>query len=324
MTPAYRIIADQQDITAIIRDRLISLHVTDKTGLVSDTAEITLDDRDSAIEIPRTGARLEIYMGYQETGLYRMGSYTVDEVELAGPPDTIRIRAKAADMRQSLKSCKLRNWDDITLGDLVATIAAEHGLIPRVGEFLDAIHIPHLDQTYESDMHLLTRLAKQYDADAKPVDGRLVFVEKGTAKSASGRPLNPIDINIEQVSTWRWTLAERGKYARVVAHYRDLQQAKDIYLHAGEGNPALCLRRSFPDKDTAKKAAHARLDKETRGMRTLSLTLIGTPTLTAEAKLTLHGFRKGVDDGWVATQASHEINGSGYSTRVEAETPKKT
>ncbi|MEE9358423.1 hypothetical protein [Candidatus Vondammii sp. HM_W22] len=160
MTPAYRIIADQQDITAIIRDRLISLHVTDKTGLVSDTAETTLDDRNSAIEIPRTGALLEIYMGYQETGLYRMGSYTVDEVELTGLPNTMRIRAKAADMRQSLKSCKLRSWDDITLGDLVATIAAEHGLIPRVGEFLDAIHIPHLDQTYESDMHLLTRLAK--------------------------------------------------------------------------------------------------------------------------------------------------------------------
>lgn len=323
MTPAYRIIADQQDITATIRDRLISLHVTDKTGVESDTAEITLDDRNSAIEIPRTGAHLEIYMGYQETGLYRMGSYTVDEVELTGPPTTMRIRAKAADMRQSLKSCKLRNWDDITLGDLVATIAAEHGLIPRVGEFLNAIHIPHLDQTYESDMHLLTRLAKQYDADAKPVDGRLVFVEKGAAKSASGRPLNTIDINIEQVHDWRWTLAERGKYARVVAHCRDIQQARDIYLHAGEGNPALCLRHSFPDKDTANKAAHARLTKEARGVRTLSLSLIGTPTLTAEAKLTLHGFRKGVDNSWVATQANHEISGSGYTTRVEAETPSR-
>ena len=46
-----------------------------------------------------------------------MGLYTVDELELSGPPDTLTIRAKAANIRSSLKEHKTRAWDDTTLGD---------------------------------------------------------------------------------------------------------------------------------------------------------------------------------------------------------------
>nr|VFJ87241.1 MAG: hypothetical protein BECKH772A_GA0070896_1000265 [Candidatus Kentron sp. H]VFJ88897.1 MAG: hypothetical protein BECKH772B_GA0070898_1000261 [Candidatus Kentron sp. H]VFJ95133.1 MAG: hypothetical protein BECKH772C_GA0070978_10001112 [Candidatus Kentron sp. H] len=37
-----------------------------------------------------------------------------------------------------------------------------------MGDFLAPVDIPHPDQTKESDLHLLTRPAKQYDAIAKP------------------------------------------------------------------------------------------------------------------------------------------------------------
>ena len=111
MTPAYRILADGKEITALIRDRLLSLKIEDNAGTQSDTLTLMLDDRDPAITIPRTGARLEVYLGYQETSLQRMGSYTVDEVTLSGSPNTLTIRAKAADMRKSLKACKRRSWD---------------------------------------------------------------------------------------------------------------------------------------------------------------------------------------------------------------------
>ena len=47
-----------------------------------------------------------------------MGAYTVDELELSGPPQTLTIRARAADLRQSLKAPKTRAWDATTLGAL--------------------------------------------------------------------------------------------------------------------------------------------------------------------------------------------------------------
>ena len=47
----------------------------------------------------------------------------------------------------------------------------------------------------------------------------------------------------------------------------------------------------------------------------------GVPTVSAETPLTLSGFRNGVDGLWIAARVSHDIDNSGYSTSVEAETP---
>ena len=40
----------------------------------------------------------------QAVAVTRLGRYTVDEVELSGPPDTLVIRGKASDMRGSGKN----------------------------------------------------------------------------------------------------------------------------------------------------------------------------------------------------------------------------
>lgn len=176
MRPAWRILADSTDITAAIADRFLSLRLTDEAGEKSDTTEICLDDRDHAIALPRTGAELEISLGYQETGLASMGLWVVDELELSGPPATLTIRAHAAHLGNSqtakgrmatLRQSRTQNWDNVTLGDLVATIAQRNGFTPRISAALAQTVIEHLDQTDESDLHLLTRLARQYDAVAK-------------------------------------------------------------------------------------------------------------------------------------------------------------
>ncbi len=92
MTPAFHIAVDGTDITAQIRYRLLWLRVTDEAGIQSDTVELTIDDRDGLIELPRTGANMSVSLGYEETGLFPMGAYTVDERELSGPADHSRER----------------------------------------------------------------------------------------------------------------------------------------------------------------------------------------------------------------------------------------
>ena len=159
---------EHQDVTAAVRERLLGLRVSDEEGYRSDTVEISLDDRGGMVELPRRGAELKVELGYEESGRVSMGRYTVDEVELSGPPATISIRAKAADMRATLKQRKTRSWHQISIGDLVATVAAEHGLESRTAEDLRGIVLPHVDQTDESDLHLLTRLGEQYDAEGRP------------------------------------------------------------------------------------------------------------------------------------------------------------
>lgn len=323
MTPLFRIFANDQEITAMIRDRLLSLAVSDRAGLHTDTVEIRLDDRDGRIELPNKGAKLNVSIGYKERGLVQMGLYTVDEIELRGPPDSLIIRAHAADMRSTFKEHKNRAWDETTLGDLVATVAAEHRLEPRVADLLSTIRIPHLDQTEESDLHLLTRLARQYDAVAKPAEGVLMFVPKGEARSATGKAIPAVTISRNQTSEHRITMADRGRYKAVLAHWHNIATGRRTAVRVGEGKPVYILRHSYPDADTARAAAQGKRDALSRGLKTVSLTLKhGNPLLLAEVKLTLSGFRTGVDGDWVATQVDHELSDSGYHTRVEAETPK--
>ena len=63
MTPRFRVVADGKDITALINDRLLLLKTTDKPGMESDDFELRIDDRDSAVALPKRGAGVEIYLG---------------------------------------------------------------------------------------------------------------------------------------------------------------------------------------------------------------------------------------------------------------------
>ena len=322
MTPDFRILADSKDITERIRDRLLSLRVTDEAGIKSDTVELTLDDRDGLVLWPVHGAELEVSLGYKQTELTRLGLYIVDEVEHSGPPNALTIRAKASDMRQSFKAPQTRVWDNVTLADLVTIIANEHGLISKISHSLASINYTHLDQTEESDLHLLTRLARENSAVTKPVAGNLIFATRGEAKSISGKILPTIEIIASQVVRHRVTQADRGKYVAVITHWHDSMKAERVPVRVGKGKPVYTLRHTYSDTEQATRAAQAKLEALQRGTGTLSLTLVGNSELMAEGKLGLKGIRDQVNGEWLIQRVEHQLDNQGFMTRIEAETPK--
>ena len=74
------------------------------------------------------------------------------------------------------------------------------------------IKLPHVDQTDESDLHLLTRLADRCDAAAKPGNGRPVFANRAAGRSAANRPLNVVSIERGQARDYRVLTADRPLY----------------------------------------------------------------------------------------------------------------
>ena len=321
MKPVFTLEADRQDITDAIKDRLISLIVTDESGIQSDTLEIKLDDRDRSIRLPRTGAELYLHLGYHKDKLTPIGLFVVDELNTEGPPDSLTIRARAADFRQSLKSQNTRSWENMTLDDITKTIAAEHQLQPAIAEDLKTKAIAHIDQTEESDLHFLTRLAKQYDAVSTIKEGRLLFIPKGKGRTASGKDLPVIHLTPEQLTHYRFTMTDRGKYTAVIAHWHNSATAQRVSVRVGEPNtkPVFTLRGQHPDEETAKVAARSKLDSLQRGTMTANLTLPGMAALRAEGKIRLGGFRDGVDGDWVINHVSHKLGRSGFVTSVRAE-----
>lgn len=59
------------------------------------------------------------------------------------------------------------------------------------------------------------------------------------------------------------------------------------------------------------------------GNATLSLTLIGNPALQAEGKIQLTGLRDPVGGEWLLQRVEHQLDGRGFVTRIEAETPNR-
>jgi len=322
MRPIFKVLADDTDITAKIADRLLSLTVTDEAGVQSDTVEIRIDNREQKVKTPPKGVKLKVWLGYEASGLVYQGAYVVDETEVGGPPDYLVIKGKSADMTSEIKAQKTRSWDETTLGAIVSAIAAEHGLTPAVSSDLASIAVDHEDQTDESDLHFLTRLAEEHDAVAKPANGRFVFAKRGEAKSLSGAALTPVAINPAAVGSWSLTKADRGKYTAVVAAYHDQGEAEKVDVRVGETKgSAYRLRDPYPTEDAARAAAEAKLAALKRGEATLSLTLnVGVPTAAAEAPLTVSGLHADAEGAWIISKVTHTFDKSGLKSTIETET----
>lgn len=322
MTPAFRITHGNTDITALITDRLMSLRITDEAGVTSDQFDLAIDNRDSAVAIPETGAELVVAMGYAGQPLYELGKYTIDEVESSGLPRTLSLHGKAADMKATLKSQKKRNWEKTTLGEIVESVAREHGLTPKVSQRFRDESIDHLVQVYESDLNILTRLAEQYGAVMKPAGGYLLFVERGAGVTADGTPLPTMAIVPTDTlggDGWRTSIHERQFYARVGAHWGNRREAKTQYVYAGNGDPVMYIRHPYKSERDALAAADAKLRQLQRGRTSLSLNLHGRPAICAEMPLILSGFDVITDGEWIVTRAEHLLDSGGLTTRVEAQ-----
>lgn len=329
LRPKYRVVANSRDITQAIAERLISLRCTDETGIQSDVLEIVLADNDprKPIEIPASGAELELFIGY-DGNLQRVGVFVFDELEIAGWPGELVIRARAAIYdashggKSELQTQKTRNWPKATkFGDMVSKMAKEHGLQPAVSQSLTAIVLPAIAQTDESDLHFLTRVAKRYDAVVKPAGGKLVVAKRGETKTTSGTQLPAVVLTPPEVSRWRVVQSRRETAGQVVAYWHAVKQAKRHSVQVGSGEPVTRLKMYYPTQEMALAAARSELDRRARANRTLSLTLPGRQTLQAESPLTLTGFREGVDGEWIITRVEHSFDPAGYVCNVEAETP---
>jgi len=333
--PTYRIVANREDITAAIRERFLSLTLTDKAGVEADEVSITLADHDPAapIALPPAGAELEVWLGYDDQA-EQMGVYVVDALDIEWPPNRLRITAKAAPLAASrsgqgstrlmLQTKKSRSWPaGTTLGALVQSIAQEHGLIPAVQAELASITLPHVDQVNESDMNLLTRLAREHDAIAKPAGGALVLARRGSSTSAGGSAtrLPTVAITPDMITRGKMKLAKRGNAGSVVARWRDTEAAVTLEITEGQGEPVQRLQAIHPDEASTRAAARAELRRGQRGEQTLDLTLPGDARLMAEGRLSLSGFREGADGEWLITEVKHRLDAGGWSTQVKGELP---
>jgi phage protein D len=322
ITPDFTITLDGKDLASKIEPRLIRLGIRECRADEADTLNLVLDDSDGKLAIPPRGAVLAVSIGWAGSQLVDKGTFTVNEVEHAGAPDTITVRARSASMTKGMGDRREKSWHGQTLASIVQTIAARHALSPKVDAALGRVGIDHVDQTHESDMAFLTRLAKRYDAVMTVKDGNLLFFPIGQARTASGQALPAMALTRADGDRHRYHVSERENYSGVRAYwYSNEGKTRHNVTVGGENNHNMkVLPETYPSQAGAEAAAQAEYKRTQRSQSTFSLELaMGRPDLFPELPVTVSGWKDEIDAiPWLVQSISHDI-GDGYTNSIELE-----
>ncbi|BFU60750.1 MULTISPECIES: phage late control D family protein [Rodentibacter] len=216
----------KNDITQTVADRLMSMTIEDNRGFEADMLDLQLSDHDGKLALPPRNATIQVAIGWQGEPLIDKGKYSVDEVQFSGSPDSLTIRARAADLKGSLSEQKERSFHQIKLGALIEQIAKENKLESLCAKEYAEQTLPHIDQTNESDINLLTRLAEDYGAMATVKNGVLLFMPLGQGKTASGKPIPTVQITKQEGDSYSFSIAESDNYKAVRAYWHNTNTGK--------------------------------------------------------------------------------------------------
>lgn len=321
--PDWQILLDGGKALPInVTRRVIKIRLTDERGMASDTLEVELDDRDGRLELPKTGQMLKAWIGWKGFGLWDKGQYIIDEIEHSGPPDILKVRGRAATLRDTLKESRTESFDQITLQQLTEKIAARHRLKAIVGKDLANLILQHIDQRDESDIHLITRIATEYDAMATIKENRLIVMSKGQGITVTGGAMTRAIIHRHDGDSYRYLSQDRaGTTTGVIAKWRDKDAAQDKQILAGTEKNTKTLRRTYPNQDEAERAACGELNRIQRSAKSINITLAyGRVDLFTETPVTLIGFKTGIDgDDWIANHIEHQLSEQGFLTTIDLE-----
>jgi phage protein D len=339
--PVYRVTAEGRDITRVLSRYLVDITLTDYGGATAKSDELKITLLSETLPLPTKGACLRVALGFNGN-LVDKGWFVVCGVSSSGPPRRIEIYATAAPMNAEKQSGdvlnqKTRSWDNLTLGDMVKTVAMENGLKARVAEKLAGIRITHVDQVAESDASLLSRLARTYNAVSKPAGGYWLFLEQGAGTTVSGAPLKTVTLTPSVVSSWNYQEGERGsstgekKKEKITVRYFDKADGRTKTATVEHDGSSVTSPYTQPEKETAEQQAKSKKTQAQRNSRKMTLTGPCRPSyvaMTAESGVVTSGFGKREDRRWLVESLAFSLSSSGltftFNLVAEIKTDKKS
>ncbi len=340
LTPIWRVTVNGNNVSDRIAPRFVSLTITDDRANDADEVELVVSDHDGRVELPDTGDTVEVAIGWRAeptaapyrqfdsddmgfpVGLIDKGSYTVQAVEYSGAPDVITIRARAANLLDSLRGLRDESWHKTTVGAIVQSVAARNGIKATVEKEIAVRKVKHADQLSESDASFLRRLAQNFDCICTVKNGTLLFSQKRLGRTPSGTTLPPVHITRGDGDSHRWSRADRDAYSGVRAWYNNVKTGKRSSVMAGISGRAKDLRATFASEADALAAARAEWLRIQRGIFDFEITLAyGRADIIPQRPARVTGYKPQIDETpWIVTLVRHTLEGGGYTSQLTLET----
>ncbi|WP_316228729.1 phage late control D family protein [Bradyrhizobium sp. SZCCHNR1045] len=344
MTPAARIVLDGKDITANLIPApfglplegggrviaaglgsncpLISLTIQDHEAKKSDSCELELDNREY-IPSPGKGSKLEVWLGFVETGVNYMGLYQIDSWTKKGRPKIMTVSAKAAGLTTEIKAPKSRSYHEKSVEEIVQYIAGRNGLRAIVAGELGSLKPGHLDQSNESDLNFLTRLAGRIGGNFKLANGTVIMNKAGSGLLPGGGAAPTFVLTETGQTEWDCTGSTRGDYNSVEAAWHNVKKGEREWVQASGGGgsgPKHRVRKLFKTKEEAEAQAKATKGALARGKKIFGAGFPGRTEMFAGAGIAATGFDPDCDGSYTIKSATHTLNSSGLKTRISCET----
>ncbi|AOE64214.1 contractile injection system protein, VgrG/Pvc8 family [Pseudomonas corrugata] len=288
-TPAVEIYGAN---AALLNERLLSWTHVDAAGIESDqlTLVISLEGLEG---LPSLGGKIGLRVGYLESGLVDKGEFVITRRTPTLFPLRLTLVAMAAPFsaadQTGFKQRRSVSHGPTTLGALFRELTARHGFSPRVAPELSLIKIGHIDQSNETDMGFLTRLAHRHDAVAKPINEWYVLARRGQAKSLSGKVLPQIKLSVttnnrpgdQAFISAVLDETARAKYQGCKTRWWDAAAGKVQVEESGIA-PFKILRQHFQSAEDARAAGEGEVRRLMREALKVAIECPGNPGLSAE------------------------------------------
>jgi len=315
---------------ALLNQRLMHWSHTDAAGIEADRLELTLSI-EGLEGLPSLSGKIGLRVGYQESGLVEKGEFVVTQRTPVLFPMRLMIVATAAPFSATdasgYRQRRSASYGPTTLGALFRQLVSRHGFSPRVAPALEGIAIPHIDQSNESDMAFITRLATRYGAVTKPINELYVLAEAGRAKSLSGQLLPEVRLSVtadnrpgeQAFITARLDEKNRAKYQGCRVTWWDAAAGKRRVVQVGNA-PVKTLRQPCQNEDEARAVAEGELRRVGREGLKLQIDCPGNPLLAAEGLLLLDETWPSYMQGqWSIKQVVHVGDpATGYRSSITA------
>ena len=311
-----------RDISVALAPMLIELNYSDFMEGESDTVDLVVENTDGLwldAWYPRHGDNVNVQLGYADGPMLKGGDFEVDEIELDGPPDVIKIKGVAMGVKRSVRTFKGRGFVNTTLANIAATIAQRNKL--KLEGKIEPIRINNAVQSFETDLSFLKRLAESYGYAFSVRGSRLVFFRRAALKAAD--PV--LTLGRSDVTRFRFRDKVHGVVTAVLLTYHDAHSkslrtrlAKDATARTNRTSAnQLRLNVRAENDQQAQLIANAALDRANEDQTGASLTLPGNVKLVAGLNIMLDGFGQ-MDGKYTITQSRHRVSrSSGYSTEID-------
>ncbi len=317
-----------RDVSSYLAPYLKDFSFKDNAKGKADEVNFTLMDRDKRFQnewFIRKGNRVTAHLTcldwYKpgENIALPMGLFTVDEVELSGPPDVFKVKAVSAAKTSAMsEEARTKGWETYTLEGIAGEIAQRHGYTLMY----DAPEIPfnRVDQRESSDLAFLHNLAGTYGVNLKVHDGKMILYGAKEWDAKKPRLIINKAGSIYSPATWSFKDGAQGTGKKAEVTYHDPAKRETVKAEvAAPGKPpsgqTLTLNQRVENSSQAIALGQGALRGANEGERTANLDWMGFPGLVAGITLQLVGWGE-FDGTYFVESAEHKL-ALAYTTSAE-------